>query len=113
MGHVAPRLAGGRQITDTWPEPCVSKTAPRSLLGSAASQRFWSRNFDAAEVRAIDAWSYYMIYSTVTHSQMTVVPSRNLTTSIGFGPDAVHSKDIEVRPHGDAGADVPTGSPQA
>ena len=33
-----------------------------------------------------------MVYSALTHSQMTVVPSRNLTTNIGFGPDAVHTR---------------------
>lgn len=64
----------------------------RDLLSSSASERFWSRNFDAAQRRQIDAWSYYMVYSAWTHGQMSVVPSRNLTSNIGFGPDAVHTR---------------------
>jgi hypothetical protein len=76
---------------DNWPELRESGWL-RELLGSAASQRFWTRNFDAAQARTIDAWSYFMVYSAWTHGQMSVVPARNLTTNIGFGPDAVHTR---------------------
>ncbi|MHB8637145.1 MAG: glycosyltransferase family 2 protein [Fimbriimonadaceae bacterium] len=76
---------------DNWPELRESGWLA-DLLGSTASERFWSQKFDAARERSIDAWSYYMVYSALTRGQMSIVPSRNLTTNIGFGPDAVHTR---------------------
>jgi hypothetical protein len=79
-----------RNLTD-WPE-LRKQGWLRSLLGSEATERYWIRALDKAHAREIDAWSYYMLYSSWTKGQMSVVPTRNLVTNIGFGPDAVHTK---------------------
>lgn len=64
----------------------------RHLLRSSATERFWAGKFDMAMKRTIDAWSYFVVYSALTGARMSVVPTKNLTTNIGFGPDAVHTR---------------------
>lgn len=41
----------------------------------------------------VDWWDYQWGFARVTQSGLSIVPSRNLITNIGFGEDATHTKD--------------------
>jgi hypothetical protein len=47
------------------------------------------------EVRSgqTDTWDYQVTYSFIVNSLLTVIPSRNLVSNIGFGPEATHTHD--------------------
>jgi hypothetical protein len=42
-------------------------------------------------VHEIDTWDYQWLYACWSQSGLSIVPSRNLVTNIGFGPDATHT----------------------
>lgn len=61
--------------------------------GSKAFQRFWSKIFDKAHAGNVDFWDYQWTFSCWAQSGLTILPSRNLVTNIGFREDATHTKD--------------------
>src|SRR5690606_31179096 len=60
--------------------------------GSRSFQRYWSRVFDSAFERRLDAWSYVWQYSYWSQGALGILPARNLVSNIGFGPDATHTR---------------------
>ena len=72
-----------------WPE----------LLGSAAFRSmtepgeriYWQRAFTGVHRGAIDTWDYQWTLTSWCESMLSIVPSHNLISNIGFGPDATHT----------------------
>ena len=53
----------------------------------------WRWNFDRIQKNEIDTWDYQFVFTMWKHNLLTVIPSTNLISNIGFGPDATHTFD--------------------
>lgn len=49
----------------------------------------WKKVFDSAS--AIDTWDYQLVFSMWLHNKLSIAPTRNLVSNIGFRSDATHT----------------------
>ncbi len=64
-----------------------------TILEDDAIAQHWQSLLDMMVTNDIDAWGYRWIFSCWLHDGLTVLPSKNLVSNIGFGRDAIHTKD--------------------
>ena len=63
----------------------------RAVLHTREEEKYWKRIYNAIEERRMNnAWDYQLILSCLRFNMLTVVPSVNLVSNIGFGPDGTH-----------------------
>ncbi len=73
---------------------------------SSSEARYWRSIYDAIHERRMkNAWDYQLILACMKFNLLTIVPSVNLVSNIGFGLDATHCKDSyslasSVKTHG-------------
>jgi len=53
----------------------------------------WRWNLDRIYKKKIDTWDYQFVFNMWSHNLLTAIPSTNLISNIGFGPDATHTFD--------------------
>ncbi len=58
-------------------------------------RRYWTNIFMNVSKGKIDTWDYQWTYTIWCNSGLSILPNKNLISNIGFGPDAVHTKDLE------------------
>lgn len=59
---------------------------------SAGGYAFWKEAFDLVCNKNIDhIWDYQWAFSKMANNGIGIIPSKNLTTNIGFGEDATHT----------------------
>ncbi|WP_292463380.1 hypothetical protein [Methanolobus sp.] len=63
----------------------------RDLLKSTKSVWYWRYIFEKAYNGKKDTWDYQWTFSCWTQNALTVIPSVNLVSNIGFGKNAVHT----------------------
>ncbi len=81
-----------RDLTD-WPaEFC--RGSLRSRFESPVEYRMWSKAFNDVSKGRIDTWDYQWTCVLWLQSMLTVLPSINLVSNIGFGPEATHTVGI-------------------
>jgi hypothetical protein len=56
-------------------------------------RRYWQKIFDRCYAGQIDTWDYQWNASTWYKNGLTVTPNVNLVSNIGFGENAVHTKN--------------------
>lgn len=56
-----------------------------------AEYEHWSRVLTSVRDGQVDTWDAQVVYLAFSRSQMTVYPSGNLISNIGFGADATHT----------------------
>ena len=49
----------------------------------------WNRTF--AKEAKVTWWDYQWVFTCISNGGLTVIPSRNLVSNVGFGPDATHT----------------------
>ena len=75
-----------------------------AALGSSKLEKFWLERLDEVRAGTVDTWDYQLCLTSFSQSWSNVVPSVNLVSNIGFGPDATHTTapsemaDLPVRP---------------
>jgi hypothetical protein len=57
----------------------------------------WSWDFDRIYKNEIDTWDFQFVFSMWTRNLLTVLPSSNLVSNIGFGPHATHTFDLSSK----------------
>lgn len=57
-----------------------------------AETDFRRKHFEGAYTGAIDTWDYAWSFSCLIQNGLTINPSVNLVSNIGFGPEATHTK---------------------
>lgn len=65
--------------------------------GSHAFCRHWTKLFDSAYAGKIDSWAYRWTFSCWAQSALSVLPTRNLVSNIGFDSDATHTTTAKNR----------------
>ena len=85
-----------RHLTD-WPK-LREQGVLQEVFDDPKAVRFWTSTFDAMyEKRGPDTWDYQWVYTGLKNSSLTIVPSVNLITNIGFGSDATHTMKLDTR----------------
>ena len=70
----------------------------RKYTGSFWESIYWKYIFDLTYQGKYDSWAYRWMYSAFLYKSLTAVPSDNLITNIGFGPEATHTKHKSNHP---------------
>lgn len=76
----------------SWEKPRVKKKISKKF--SAEGYAFWQEAFDLVCNKNIDhIWDYQWAFCKMANDGLGIIPSKNLTTNIGFGEDATHTFD--------------------
>ncbi len=67
------------------------------IHGSKKRAASWRIGFDYLYQNKMDAWDYQWLYSNWLLDRLTIVPSRNLVSNIGFGAEATHTFNSKDR----------------
>lgn len=76
----------------TWPENKMSESL-RHWFDSDEEYLHWVATLDRQHRGEIDTWDFPWQYACWAHQGMTILPSVNLVSNVGFGPDATHTTD--------------------
>lgn len=75
-----------------WENPKVKKIIRNKF--SLAGYHFWKEAFDMVCNKNINhIWDYQWAFCKMANDGIGIIPSKNLTTNIGFGEDATHTFD--------------------
>jgi hypothetical protein len=61
------------------------------LVGSATESAFWTRIFERVHRGEIDTWDYQWVFTNFLYGRLSIMPSVNLISNIGFGQGATHT----------------------
>lgn len=89
----------------TWWKPETGSEMLQTLFPRSEEWRYWYELYERiyrGEMK--NAWDYQLILSSFRHSQYCIIPSVNLVSNIGFGPDGTNCMDGSSHMH-----DVPRG----
>jgi len=56
-------------------------------------QSFWLSNFKSVFEKKVDTWDYQWYFTTWTNGGISIIPTVNMISNIGFGADATHTSD--------------------
>lgn len=73
-----------------WPEFRDLHLLP-DLLNDRRAASYWERSFQHVFDRKIDSWSYVWTFSCWMQGGLTILPSVNLISNIGFNPEGSHT----------------------
>ncbi len=75
---------------NAWPRARSERVLERTLERPSVA-RYFRRKFDQVAARKIDTWDYQWTLACWLESGLTVLPSVNLVSNIGFGANATHT----------------------
>lgn len=75
-----------------WPEIRDGRWL-EDILKSKISKWYWRYIFNGAFSGKTNSWAYPLIFSCWKRDEVSVLPNVNLVSNLGFGDDAVHTKD--------------------
>lgn len=82
---------------DSWPE-LRNKKMLSEIFEQPRVVAYWTQIFDAMyEHRGPNTWDYQWLYTCLKNNSLTAVPSVNLITNIGIGPDATHTTEADAK----------------
>lgn len=68
------------------------KERVKDMLANYSLYKLKEKIFNEITTKDIDVWDYQWLFSNVIQSGLTIIPSVNLISNIGFGTDATHTK---------------------
>jgi hypothetical protein len=74
----------------TWPEAKEAGVL-EAHCSDAYERKYWGEILDRMHRGAPDVWDYMWNFACWSHSGLAVLPSVNLVTNIGSGPEATHT----------------------
>ena len=74
-----------------WPEVRAGDWL-MDLFGDPVAVRYWTKIFDTTYAELNTSWAYRWTFACWIHSCLSVLPSRNLVSNVGFGAGATHTK---------------------
>lgn len=77
---------------DAWPNLRETDWL-RGWLSSESSARYWSSIFNRVAQNEVDSWAYPWTFSCWFQHGLSILPSVNLVSNIGFGAGATHTHD--------------------
>ena len=76
--RIWPEIKNGRRLKD--------------ILGDLEAAKYWSNIFQLVYENKIDTWDYPWTFSCWIQNGLAIIPSVNLVSNIGFGPESTHTK---------------------
>ena len=74
----------------SWPQ--IKKVGLLSrILRTSKGRSFWIRALDGVHKKKIDTWDYQLSLTQWINGYLSVIPSRNMISNIGFGSEATHT----------------------
>ena len=73
-----------------WAEP-EAKARVRDVLCDTEQYLWWEKSFDTTFHGEIDTWDYQWLFARLLYSGLSIVPSVNLISNIGFHEEATHT----------------------
>lgn len=74
-----------------WPE-CRDAEIVKTWCDDPYERQYWLKIFEDVYGGHRDAWDYQWNFACWSQNGLAVLPSVNLVSNIGFGPDATHTK---------------------
>lgn len=74
----------------SWPE-LRDLGWPANILGSADVTTFFSAQFESIRAGILDTWDTQLLFASMRAGGLSILPSTNLISNIGFGPAATHT----------------------
>ncbi len=68
-----------------------------NILQDDVSVKYFRTIFQEVYEDKINSWAYRWLYSMLREAGLSIVPSKNLVTNIGFGPEATNTKSKSQR----------------
>ncbi len=62
------------------------------MLGNSKEVRYWGHIFQAVFDEKIDTWDYQWVFACWLRNALSVIPSVNLVSNVGFGTEAAHTQ---------------------
>lgn len=72
--------------------PSVRNVPWLAEIFGKSNAKLWWDNFEQVYCGRIDTWDYQWVFANWLKDRFCVIPSINLVTNIGFGPEATHTK---------------------
>lgn len=88
---------------NSWQKESVREQV-REQIDDDTVFRYVKRIFDKVYTQEIDTWDYQWGFAKILQSGLSVVPSKNLISNIGFGSGTHHNNSDEIDPR----ANIPT-----
>lgn len=79
----------------SWPQNRNSNLL-NNIIQRKGSIDYWKTALDGVYNNKIDTWDYQWNYSSWVSGMLSIVPSRNMISNIGFGKDATHTRGISI-----------------
>lgn len=73
-----------------WPK-INSRSLLKSHLTTAGGRRYWKRVLEGVHKGQIDTWDYQLSLAHWMNGYLSIVPTVNLVSNIGFGSEATHT----------------------
>ena len=64
-----------------------------NISGNMLKKSFWLNNFESVFENKIDTWDYQWYFTVWVNSGLSIIPTVNMISNIGFGVDATHTSD--------------------
>jgi hypothetical protein len=74
-----------------WPVVC-NEGWLKDILGNRERIKYWRTNFQETFDGKINTWDYQWNFACLLQNALSIMPNVNLTSNIGFGPEASHTK---------------------
>lgn len=63
------------------------------IVGDVRGADYWGKNFEKVYRQQIDTWDYQWVFANWIEGRLSILPSVNLISNIGFGENATHTID--------------------
>ena len=64
------------------------------MMDDKYQTRYWANALRNTKSGLIDTWDYQWTFNCLSENLLVVIPSLNLVSNIGFGPDATHTNSL-------------------
>ena len=84
----------------TWRSSEYSSLIVENMGSSPWYISHWNRALQLIDSKKVSAWDWQWYFSKAAQNQLTIFPSVNLISNIGFGIDATHTKQPSLKQYG-------------
>lgn len=78
----------------SWPEKGFREYFPEA---TRQEEKYWNRIFARVNSGEINTWDYPWLAHCWFRGWVSITPAQNLVKNLGFGPEATHTKDHQVK----------------
>ncbi|MDG1873864.1 MAG: glycosyltransferase family 2 protein [Mariniblastus sp.] len=81
---------------ESWPQT-KQRGQLKDLFRSDEEYQHWASLFDQVHAGKIDTWDFSWAYAFWRNKGLSILPTSNLISNLGFGPSATHTVDVNSK----------------